>query len=266
MPHGFQWRTASRHRSGQRLGQPVQPRNPVLVEHFEKDGFATVEVAKHVRLRQSDALTELTQADVGDGPGPEHRAGRIENRAPTRFDLLRPARALKSVGRHHHARLSDHRSIVCCTAGQLSEGACCATTPLDASSRRSESVSTDARSTRCVRVAKARTSSDSPPPAYASRLGCLVLFRHALDQPGSECGSHDAQQRNSAIINAPASHAPGRGNGRHVSVTDGRDRLHRPPQCRSVRRDWQRPARDARHRAWPAPRHRSARPWHQWRK
>jgi hypothetical protein len=72
-----------------------QPDLKFLVDDFEEDRFAAVEVAQHVGLGQPDASGQFPQADVGDALLGQHFARSGHDRRPARRHLFRPAGALK---------------------------------------------------------------------------------------------------------------------------------------------------------------------------
>jgi hypothetical protein len=75
--------------------EPVEPAGPGLVEHFEEDRLAAVEVAQHVGLREPHPVGDVAQRDVRDLPLAQHLRRRAQDRRTPGRHLLGPPRPLE---------------------------------------------------------------------------------------------------------------------------------------------------------------------------
>ena len=74
----------------------LEPRPALLVHELQEDGFATVEVAQHIGLRQPDPVGQFPQTDLADALLGQHRSGDVQDRRTPSRHLFGSARPLKA--------------------------------------------------------------------------------------------------------------------------------------------------------------------------
>jgi hypothetical protein len=83
-------------RSPEQTFQVLEPGHALLIQELQEDGFATVEVAQHIGLRQPHSVGQFPQADLADALLGQHRSSDIQDRRTTSRHLFGSARPLKA--------------------------------------------------------------------------------------------------------------------------------------------------------------------------